>query len=300
MLLLLTSLSLTHPLIVVGPCRNDRLITYDYKTKKWIARSSLVASTKSASGNYSLVSPAVWEVFKEHYRGSGPEIKYCYQQEHHYHQQQHNDHNKHVVFTDDDEDDENVGYPPHYWDIRQDQCNYEDLVIRQDVEDVVDKEKSDIVVDQEHKRSHHDHEYKHNNYYEQHEDEKSTTSCTHSSITNDIDLVLDSGDDDINNNKNNKKRSHHHHKQHKTYEKMFDRTITKEDRSNILSFFGTRGENLDFHIRSNEKINEKYLHGLGTPEEKQDEDSEVTIKVSVTTRSSSLLLLIYSLVVVCL
>ena len=261
-----------------------------------------MASTKSASGNYSLVSPAVWEVLKEHYRGSGPEIKYCYQQEHHYHQQQHNDHNKHVVFTDDDDDDdENVGYPPHYWDIRQDQCNYEDLVIRQDVEDVVDKEKSDFIVDQEHKRSHHDHEYKHNNYYEQHEDEKSTTSCTHSSITNDIDLILDSGDDDINNNnKNNKKRSHHHHKQHKTYEKMFDRTITKEDRSNILSFFGTRGENLDFHIRSNEKINEKYLHGLGTPEEKQEGDSEVTIRVSVTTRSSSLLLLIYSLVVVCL
>jgi hypothetical protein len=57
-----------------GPCRNDDLLKWDHKEKRWIAKEGLVLSTKDKPGHYCRVSKECWAVFVENYPDSGPTI----------------------------------------------------------------------------------------------------------------------------------------------------------------------------------------------------------------------------------
>ena len=57
-----------------GPCRNDRLITWDYHEKQYKGRFGLYMAVKERAGDYRRVSMEVWNKFRELYPGSGPTI----------------------------------------------------------------------------------------------------------------------------------------------------------------------------------------------------------------------------------
>ena len=57
-----------------GPCRNHRLITFDYAEGKWKGRFGLWMARKEQGGDFRRVSKEVWEQFVSYYPGSGPAI----------------------------------------------------------------------------------------------------------------------------------------------------------------------------------------------------------------------------------
>lgn len=59
-----------HP----GPCRNDRLLVFDYDGGQWVPGRRLIMATKKRTGDYRRVTRKVWEQFCELYPGSGPTI----------------------------------------------------------------------------------------------------------------------------------------------------------------------------------------------------------------------------------
>eukprot|EP01038_Epipyxis_sp_PR26KG_P017819 gene17819-24880_t len=57
-----------------GPCRNNRLIKWDYHEGKWVGRSGLLMAVPTSGGDYRRVTPEAWERLKSFYPGSGPTI----------------------------------------------------------------------------------------------------------------------------------------------------------------------------------------------------------------------------------
>lgn len=57
-----------------GPCKNNRLIIYDYHDKKYIGRPGLIMARKDFGGDYRRVSKEVWDLFCSYYPNSGPSI----------------------------------------------------------------------------------------------------------------------------------------------------------------------------------------------------------------------------------
>lgn len=57
-----------------GPCRNDRLITWDYAQHKYVGRFGLFMAVSDRAGDYRRVSKETWEQFCAFYPGSGPAI----------------------------------------------------------------------------------------------------------------------------------------------------------------------------------------------------------------------------------
>jgi hypothetical protein len=61
-----------------GPCRNNRLLAFDYVEGKWKGRFGLWMAKKEQEGDFRRVSKEVWEQFVAYYPGSGPAISMEY------------------------------------------------------------------------------------------------------------------------------------------------------------------------------------------------------------------------------
>lgn len=57
-----------------GPCKNHRLIEWDYSAGKYVGKFGLVMAVKERAGDYRRVNKAVWDQFCSFYPGSGPAI----------------------------------------------------------------------------------------------------------------------------------------------------------------------------------------------------------------------------------
>lgn len=57
-----------------GPCRNDRLITWDYQQGKYVGRFGLLMAVKDRAGDYRRVTKETWDKYCLLYPGSGPVI----------------------------------------------------------------------------------------------------------------------------------------------------------------------------------------------------------------------------------
>jgi len=231
-----------------GPCRNDRLVTFDEHTQRWVPRSGLVATDKRTNGNYSLMSPAVWEVFRDCYPGSGPEIKYTYNSLHH-HQPQHvqfatssDDHNESPLHLDDED------YPPSHWVIDQAGC---DPVEERRREAAGQSSVEAATVGSPNGKA----------------GSSVAGSPRRRSVRHELsDVRLElRGEGSSEDGEESKEEPVERRKKKKAagYEAMVDGKITSRDRNNILSFFGSQGEDMDFHISKDEAIADKYSKGLG-------------------------------------
>ena len=57
-----------------GPCRNNRLITWDYQQGKYVGRFGLLMAVKEHAGDYRRVTKETWDKYCLLYPGSGPAI----------------------------------------------------------------------------------------------------------------------------------------------------------------------------------------------------------------------------------
>jgi len=57
-----------------GPCRNDRLLTWDYLQGKYVARFGLYMAVNDRAGDYRRVTKETWDKYCQLYPGSGPTI----------------------------------------------------------------------------------------------------------------------------------------------------------------------------------------------------------------------------------
>jgi hypothetical protein len=57
-----------------GPCKNHRLLEWDFNQQKYVGRFGLIMASKEFGGDYRRVTEAQWKQFVEFYPGSGPEI----------------------------------------------------------------------------------------------------------------------------------------------------------------------------------------------------------------------------------
>lgn len=255
---------------ITGPCRNDRLIRFNARTGQWVPRPFLKATDKRTNGNYSRISEALWDVFKDNYPGSGPEIKYTYYKKHHEKRKRQvtlsADH-KEIIVVDEGDDDTKDLYPPQYWVINQEQCgvqkNENGPSLSGEEGEIARSSSCGLIIGDEEEEGG---RMKKRGVYHQLVDVKQTALSTE-----DIDLSDDDG------SKGGREES----KVNSGYESMVDCTITSADRKNILSFFGSQGEDLDFHVSKDEVISEKYERGLGpVGKEENKDDGPMTIAVS--------------------
>lgn len=245
-----------------GPCRNDRLVVFDEATQRWVARRGLVATDKRTNGNYSLMSPAVWEVFRDCYPGSGPHISYTYSSYH-----DHNDqvqfapssHDKHDASSQLDED-----YPPSHWVIDQAGC---DPVAERRRQAAGESSGEDTFVAVGSPGG------------------KGGSSVAGSPRRrgfrhelSDVRLELggeDSSEDGGEESKEEPVERTRKKKKATGYEAMVDGNITGSDLRNILSFFGSQGEDMDFHVSKDEAIADKYSKGLDEASSQGGGDSAI-------------------------
>ena len=274
--------SCLHPPTAAGPCRNDRLIRFDEPSGLWIPRPFLQPTDKRTNGNYSLLTESLWEVFKERYPGSGPEIKYTYYRHHHEKGRKQvtlsEDHKDIVVLS--DEEDEGELYPPQHWIIDQ----------RHGLEGGSDTATDEVgksegmfgttgagadsgsgliigsIEEEEGGRG-----GKQKGVYHQLNDISQTPLSAR-------DIGIHSLDEE-GEREGKTGRKGDSRQTPDEYEHMVDTTITGGDRKNILSFFGSQGEDMDFHVSKDEIISDKYSRGLGGAKEGGDE-SPVSIAVS--------------------
>lgn len=57
-----------------GPCRNERLLTWDYQQGKYVGRFGLYMAVKDRAGDYRRVTKETWDKYCLLYPGSGPAI----------------------------------------------------------------------------------------------------------------------------------------------------------------------------------------------------------------------------------
>jgi hypothetical protein len=274
-----------------GPCRNDRLVIFDEQEQCWVPRLGLLLTDKRTRGNYSVVSGAVWEVFRDCYPGSGPEIKYTYHTHHHqsmYH--------RHVHFTSSDTSEINGSnddtsplqpmgdpeYLPGHWVIDQAGCVPlgERDMHSQDKEDGsggVGSGSGTLLVGAgagptlRRKGVHHelvDVRFELDGVC----DEEGDDTCSGEETKE------EGGSQSLSHSQSQSRRGYK--KKTVEYEAMVDSNITSKDRLNILHFFGSHGDDMDFHVSKDEAIADKYSKGL---EEASTQGAGVdAVEVSVT------------------